>query len=67
MNDRIYRCSDGHLYSASAAKSILFSLHLSPATHWQRCPVDKHWRKAKLVNPRDLSEDQLEEARKIRF
>jgi hypothetical protein len=67
MNDRIYRCSDGHLYSASVAKSILLSVHLGVATHYQRCPVDRRWRKADLVNPNTLSADQLAEAGQTRF
>jgi hypothetical protein len=67
VNDRIYRCSDDHLYSASAAKVLLLSVHVGVGTHFQRCPVDRRWRIAKLVDPDSLSQDQLEEAHKTRF
>lgn len=67
MNERIYRCSDGHLYSASAGKAIVFSLHFGLGTHLQQCPVDHRWRMARLVDQNELSEEQLAEARRNRF
>jgi hypothetical protein len=67
VDDRIYRCSDGHLYAAETVKSILLSAHLGLGRHFERCPVDGRWRLAKRVAPDTLSEDQLAEARKTHF
>jgi len=66
MPERIYRCSDGHLYTANLAKAVLLSVHFF-STHYQRCPVDGRWRWAKPVNPSDLSPAELEEARSHSF
>lgn len=63
MLERIYRCSDGHLYAAQAVKASLFSIHLGLGTHLQRCPVDGRWRIARVVNPNELSEEELASAR----
>jgi hypothetical protein len=62
--DQIVRCSDGHLYTMSAA-SRLFSVHLG-ARRLQRCAVDHRWRVAENVNPNDLSDAELTEARRHR-
>jgi hypothetical protein len=68
MADQIYRCSDDHLYSASLVRALTHSpLHLGPRTRLLRCPVDHHWRMATRVNPNDLSERQLTEARQHRL
>jgi hypothetical protein len=67
VDDRIYRCSDGHLYSAEPARASLLSVHLGPGRHWQRCPVDRRWRMANLVSASDLTGDQLEQARQHQF
>ena len=67
MDDRIYRCADGHLYAAEAVKSVLLSLHLGPGRHFERCPVDGRWRMATRVDPDTLSEGQLAEARRSQF
>jgi hypothetical protein len=63
----IYRCSDGHLYSADFFKVLLLSLHLGIATHYQRCPVDRRWRVATRVKPAALTPEQLAEARQQAF
>jgi len=63
MPERIYRCSDGHLYAASALKASLLSIHLGLGTHLQRCPVDNRWRVARVVNRSELSDEQLAQAR----
>jgi hypothetical protein len=39
MPERIYRCSDGHLYAAQPLKASLLSIHLGVGVHLQRCPV----------------------------
>jgi hypothetical protein len=68
MSDhRIYRCSDGHLYTAAWGKALLKSIHLGFGTHFQKCPVDGRWRKATPVEPNELSEEQLREARSHQF
>jgi hypothetical protein len=67
MPDRIYRCSDGHLYTADWLKALLLSAHLGFGTHYQRCAVDGRWRIAKPVDPGELSEAELDEAGRYRF
>ncbi len=68
MADQIYRCSDDHLCSTSLAKALTHSpLHLGLGTRLLRCPVDHHWRMAKRINPNDLSEQQLTQARQHRL
>jgi hypothetical protein len=63
MSERIYRCSDGHLYAASPIKASLLSVHLGVGTHLQRCPVDNRWRIARVVDPDELTDAQLASAR----
>ena len=67
MAEWIYRCSDGHLYTAPVAKVILLSVHLGVGNEYQRCPVDHHWRMATRVSRKNLSESDLNEARQHRF
>jgi len=64
LEDRIYRCSAGHLYSANLYRATWSAIHLGPGRHFQRCPVDHRWRMAYLVPREDLTSEQLEEARK---
>jgi hypothetical protein len=63
MLERIYRCSDGHLYSAQALKASLLSVHLGIGAHLQRCPVDNRWRVARAVDPNQLTNEELARAR----
>lgn len=63
----IFRCSDGHLYSAAQGKSLLLSVHLGAGSHLQRCPVDGRWRRASRVSRNDLSDQQIAEAGRHRF
>jgi hypothetical protein len=65
--DRIYRCSAGHLYRADPVRATWNSIHLGPGRHFQRCPVDHRWRMANRVHPEDLTAEQLEQARKYQF
>lgn len=58
----IYRCSDGHLYSAAWALTVVKSVHLGFSTKLQRCPVDGRWRLARAVDPNELSSSELLEA-----
>jgi hypothetical protein len=64
---RIYRCSDGHYYSAPWALSLLKSIHLGFGVHFQKCPVDGRWRKANPIDPSELSEGELQEAHRHTF
>ncbi len=66
-NDEIFRCSDGHLYTATWVKASLLSLHLGFGRHIQRCPVDHHWRTASRVNVNELTDEQVAEARQHKF
>ncbi len=59
---RIYRCSDGHYYTADRGRALLKSVHLGLGVHFQKCPVDGRWRKATPVDPNEISEAQLQEA-----
>jgi hypothetical protein len=63
----IYRCSDGHLYRAAHLKALLLSLHLGVGKHYQRCPVDHHWRLAVRISPGGLTPGQVAEASQHSF
>lgn len=68
MADQIYRCSDDHPYIAALTKALTRSpLHLGLGNRLLRCPVDHHWRMAKRVNPNELSEQQITQAREHRL
>jgi hypothetical protein len=63
VGDRILRCSDGHLFLSGEAARLFASVHLGPK-RLLRCPVDGKLRMAGNVNSSDLTEQELEEARK---
>jgi hypothetical protein len=63
----IYRCSDGHLYTASWGKALMLSVHLGVGRHYQRCPVDDRWRMAERIDPGRLSPAEREAAEQSRF
>jgi hypothetical protein len=65
--ERIWRCSDGHCYSANWVKAMLLSVHFGIGRHWQRCPVDGRWRMARAVSPGSLTESERDQARANRF
>lgn len=67
MLEEIYRCSDGHLYTASWLKAFALSVHLGYGTHLQRCPVDRRWRRASRIEANELTSDQLGQARQHTF
>jgi hypothetical protein len=67
LQDRIYRCSAGHLYSADPVRATWNSIHLGPGRHFQRCPVDHRWRMALRLHPEDLTAEQLAQARKYQM
>lgn len=65
MEDRIVRCSKGHLYTTKWVP--LFSLtavRLGPYKRFARCPVGHHWGVVETVDPSTLSEKELDEARR---
>jgi hypothetical protein len=62
IGDRVLRCSDGHLFVSGEGTRLFLSVHLGP-WRFMRCPVDKKWRIAKNVNSKDLSPEELEQAR----
>lgn len=66
MADPIFRCSDGHLFTASLLKLVFMSLHLG-ISKFLRCPVDGKWRVASPVSPGSLSDPELRQARRHRF
>jgi hypothetical protein len=66
VDDRILRCSDGHLFVSSEGGRPFLSMHLGPK-RFIRCPVDKKWRMAGNVNSADLTEQEIGQARKYRI
>ena len=66
MVDLVFRCSDGHLFTASWLKMLFLSVHLGDVK-WTRCPVDHKWRTVSRVNPGSLSYAQIDEAKQNRF
>ncbi len=65
----IYRCFDGHLYTCPWFRSTLwlpfpFPIHfLGPDLYYfRRCPVDGRWRFATCVDPKDLTDQEIQEA-----
>lgn len=66
MNDSVFRCSDGHLFTAAWLKIVFLSVHLGNAV-WLRCPVDHKWRTASRASVNTLTEAELDEAKRYRF
>jgi hypothetical protein len=62
IGDRILRCSDGHLFVSGEAGRLFTSVHFGPK-RLIRCPVDHRWRMAGNVNSKDLTEQELTQAR----
>src|SRR5487761_284540 len=63
VTDQVFRCSDGHLFTAAWPKMVIMSLHFGIGTKWTRCPVDHRWRLVDRVNSNDLPESGLAEAK----
>jgi hypothetical protein len=66
VGDRILRCSDGHLFVSSEGGRLFLSVHFGPK-RFMRCPVDRRWRMAGNVNSRDLTPEEIEQARQHRI
>jgi hypothetical protein len=63
VGDRVLQCSDGHLFISSEGARLFASIHLGPK-RLMKCPVDGRWRMAANVRASDLSQQQLENARR---
>jgi hypothetical protein len=63
VDDRIYRCSDGHLYTSTWLRDHCSLVHLGLGARLHRCPVDHRWRITKEVDANTLTEQQLDAAR----
>ena len=62
--DVTVRCSDGHLYTAKWVPLVgLRSVRLGQRNRFARCPIDRKWRMAGLVDPETLSATEVMEAR----
>jgi hypothetical protein len=58
----IYRCEDGHLFQRSF-KQMIFEANLGTGRHYAKCPVDGKRSLYTRVNRKDLTEDQIVQAR----
>jgi hypothetical protein len=66
MDMLIFRCSDGHLFTASWLKILFLSMHFGGSV-WTRCPADHKWRMASRTFSSALSDAELDEAKQHRF
>lgn len=66
MGTLIFRCPDGHLFTASWLKMLFLSVHFGTSV-WTRCPVDRKWRMASRIAPGSLSDAELGEAEQNRL
>lgn len=67
MQDHIYRCSDGHLYTSTWLREHWSAVHLGSGARLHRCPIDHRWRITRAVDANQLSEAQLDDARRHRL
>lgn len=67
MQERIFRCSDGHLFVVKSALKLVFTSAHFGASKYLRCPVDHHWRMAAPVVSATLSEEQITAAQAYRY
>jgi len=63
IGDRILRCSDGHLFISGELARLFGSVHMG-TKRLIRCPVDGKLRMAGNVNSAELTDEEIEEARK---
>ena len=61
VGDRILRCSDGHLFTATEGSRLFLSVHLG-AKRFMRCPIDQKWRIIRNVPADELTEAERETA-----
>ena len=62
VGDRILRCARGHLFTSGEAARLFDSVHLG-SKRFMRCPVDDRWGIASNVDSKDLTEQELLQAR----
>jgi hypothetical protein len=62
VGGRILRCSRGHLFTSSETARLFDAVHLGPK-RLMRCPVEGKWGLVENVDSKDLSEQELLEAR----
>jgi hypothetical protein len=62
--EKIIRCSDGHLYTARWIPLVSFRSVRLGSRRLARCPVDGRWRLARSVDPGELGEAEIEEAKR---
>lgn len=62
----VARCRDGHLFETpNLPLASLKAIRLG-GNRFQRCPVGKHWAMVSFVPPGELSEAEIEQARRYR-
>jgi hypothetical protein len=61
----IYRCEDGHLFQRGW-KQTIFEANRGPGRHYGTCPVDGKRTLYTRVSEKDLTEDQIAQARAYR-
>jgi hypothetical protein len=59
---RVFRCSDGHYFTANWGRLLLGSAHFRE-TKFLRCPVDRRWRMAKPVPAARLTPEEAAQAK----
>ena len=57
-NDRMVRCSQGHLFTTIWIPGISFKAVRLGMTRFQHCPVGHHWTKVAPVNESELTEEE---------
>lgn len=67
VQDHVYRCSDGHLYTSTWLRDHCSLVHPGPGARLHRCPVDGRWRITRSVDADQLSDAQLDGARQHRL
>ena len=66
MYSRVYRCSDGHFFTADWGRLVIASVHFG-SSHFLRCPVDHRWRMASPVPAASLTQEQATQAAQYKF
>jgi hypothetical protein len=66
MFSRVYRCEDGHLFTADRGKLVVASFHFGRAKYLQ-CPVDHRPVMAMPIKGSRLTEEQISQASQYKF
>lgn len=62
VGDRILRCAQGHYFTSGEVARLFDSVHLG-SKRFIRCPVDGKWGIASNADSKDLTEQELLQAR----